>query len=89
MGSIVRLYSDRSPTVKDLSDIATSLTYKLDPRAIVLYGWHETAGMGKRVRVMCLITGIPDSRRPDAETAEWRPPRRMTSSPSERIDFIE
>ena len=88
-GAIVRLSSERPITVMDLDYIARSLTYELDPHGLVLYGWHETAGMGERVRVMCLITGIPDAGRPEEGTMDGRPSRRMTSSASGRIDFIE
>jgi len=90
MGACVFVqFDERHVTLQDIADISEGLTYKLDPHARILSGWNATAGMGRRVRVMCLITGIPDCGRPDEVTADWRPPRRMMSSASERIDFIE
>lgn len=89
MGAIVFLYSERRLILKDLADIAEVLTHELHPHALVLYGWHETAGMGERVRVMCLITGIPESQCSMEETTDRKRPGRMPPVPSELIENIE
>ncbi|HMZ32080.1 MAG TPA: cell division protein FtsZ, partial [Methanoregulaceae archaeon] len=45
-------------TLQDAEEIATSLTYELDPHADVIWGARVRNDMEGKVRVMAIMTGV-------------------------------
>lgn len=68
-GSLIHITGGNDLTLQDAEEIASSLTYELDPHADVIWGARVNSDYEGRVRVMAIMTGVKSaqilgSRRP-------------------------
>ena len=57
-GSLIHITGGSDLTLQDAEEIATSLTYELDPHADVIWGARVRSDMEGKVRVMAIMTGV-------------------------------
>ncbi|MCE5297858.1 MAG: cell division protein FtsZ [Methanoregulaceae archaeon] len=57
-GSLIHITGGSDLTLQDAEEIATSLTYELDPHADVIWGARVRNDMEGKVRVMAIMTGV-------------------------------
>ncbi len=57
-GSLIHITGGSDLTLQDAEEIATSLTYELDPHADVIWGARVMNDMEGKVRVMAIMTGV-------------------------------
>jgi cell division protein FtsZ len=57
-GSLIHITGGSDLTLQDAEDIATSLTYELDPHADVIWGARVRNEMEGKVRVLAIMTGV-------------------------------
>jgi len=57
-GSLIHITGGSDLTLQDAEEIATSLTYELDPHADVIWGARVKNDMEGKVRVMAIMTGV-------------------------------
>jgi len=57
-GSLIHITGGSDLTLQDAEEIATSLTYELDPHADVIWGARVRNEMEGKVRVMAIMTGV-------------------------------
>ncbi|MDY6965988.1 MAG: cell division protein FtsZ [Halobacteriota archaeon] len=57
-GSLIHITGGPDLTLREAEEIATSLTYELDPRANVIWGARINKEYEGRVRVMAIMTGV-------------------------------
>ncbi|TAJ44660.1 cell division protein FtsZ [Methanofollis fontis] len=57
-GSLIHITGGGDLTIKDAEEIATSLTYELDPHADVIWGARINNDYEGKVRVMAIMTGV-------------------------------
>jgi len=57
-GSLIHITGGNDLTLQDAEEIASSLTYELDPHADVIWGARVNSDFEGRVRVMAIMTGV-------------------------------
>jgi cell division protein FtsZ len=57
-GSLIHITGGNDLTLQDAEEIASSLTYELDPHADVIWGARVNSDYEGRVRVMAVMTGV-------------------------------
>ncbi len=57
-GSLIHITGGNDLTLQDAEEIASSLTYELDPHADVIWGARVNSEYEGRVRVMAIMTGV-------------------------------
>jgi cell division protein FtsZ len=57
-GALIHITGGSDLTLQDAEDIATSLTYELDPHADVIWGARVRNEMEGKVRVLAIMTGV-------------------------------
>src|SRR5512139_1997497 len=57
-GSLIHITGGTDLTLQDAEEVATSLTYELDPHADVIWGARVRSDMEGKVRVMAIMTGV-------------------------------
>jgi len=57
-GSLIHITGGNDLTLQDAEEIASSLTYELDPHADVIWGARVNSEFEGRVRVMAIMTGV-------------------------------
>jgi cell division protein FtsZ len=57
-GGLIHITGGSDLTLQDAEEIATSLTYELDPQADVIWGARVRNEMEGKVRVMAIMTGV-------------------------------
>ncbi|MCU0629877.1 MAG: cell division protein FtsZ [Methanoregulaceae archaeon] len=57
-GSLIHITGGSDLTLQDAEEIATSLTYELDPHADVIWGARVRNDMEGKVRVLAIMTGV-------------------------------
>ncbi|KLK87403.1 cell division protein FtsZ [Methanoculleus sediminis] len=57
-GSLIHITGGNDLTLQDAEEIASSLTYELDPHADVIWGARVNSEYEGRVRVMAVMTGV-------------------------------
>lgn len=57
-GSLIHITGGSDLTLTDAEEIATSLTYELDPHADVIWGARVRNDMEGKVRVLAIMTGV-------------------------------
>jgi cell division protein FtsZ len=57
-GSLIHITGGSDLTLQDAEEIATSLTYELDPHADVIWGARIQNDMEGKVRVLAIMTGV-------------------------------
>jgi cell division protein FtsZ len=57
-GSLIHITGGTDLTLQDAEEIATSLTYELDPHADVIWGARVRSDMEGKVRVLAIMTGV-------------------------------
>jgi len=57
-GSLIHITGGTDLTLQDAEEIATSLTYELDPHADVIWGARVRTDMEGKVRVLAIMTGV-------------------------------
>jgi cell division protein FtsZ len=57
-GGLIHITGGSDLTLQDAEEIATSLTYELDPHADVIWGARVRNDMEGKVRVMAIMTGV-------------------------------
>jgi len=57
-GALIHITGGSDLTLQDAEEIATSLTYELDPHADVIWGARVRNDMEGKVRVMAIMTGV-------------------------------
>ncbi|NLZ29735.1 MAG: cell division protein FtsZ [Methanomicrobiales archaeon] len=57
-GSLIHITGGNDLTLQDAEEIASSLTYELDPHADVIWGARVNSDYEGRVRVMAIMTGV-------------------------------
>jgi len=77
-GSLIHITGGNDLTLQDAEEIASSLTYELDPHADVIWGARVNSDFEGRVRVMAIMTGVKSAqilgnRRAAYEQASARP----------------
>jgi cell division protein FtsZ len=61
-GSLIHITGGSDLTLQDAEEIASSLTYELDPHADVIWGARVRNDMEGRVRVLAIMTGVQSSK---------------------------
>ncbi|MCX6694565.1 MAG: cell division protein FtsZ [Methanomicrobiales archaeon] len=61
-GSLIHITGGSDLTLSDAEEIATNLTYELDPQADVIWGARVRNDMEGRVRVLAIMTGVQGSK---------------------------
>jgi cell division protein FtsZ len=61
-GSLIHITGGSDLTLQDAEEIATSLTYELDPHADVIWGARVRNDMEGKVRVMAIMTGVQNGK---------------------------
>lgn len=57
-GSLIHITGGSDLTLQDAEEIASTLTYELDPHADVIWGARVNSEFEGRVRVMAIMTGV-------------------------------
>ncbi len=57
-GSLIHITGGSDLTLTDAEDVATSLTYELDPHADVIWGARVRNEMEGKIRVLAIMTGV-------------------------------
>jgi cell division protein FtsZ len=57
-GSLIHITGGSDLTLTDAEEIATSLTYELDPHADVIWGARVRSDMEGKVRILAIMTGV-------------------------------
>ncbi|MDD1716723.1 MAG: cell division protein FtsZ [Methanoregulaceae archaeon] len=57
-GSLIHITGGSDLTLTDAEEIATSLTYELDPHADVIWGARVRGDMEGKVRILAIMTGV-------------------------------
>lgn len=57
-GSLIHITGGTDLTLQDAEEVATSLTYELDPHADVIWGARVRADMEGKIRVLAIMTGV-------------------------------
>jgi cell division protein FtsZ len=57
-GSLIHITGGNDLTLQDAEEIASSLTYELDPHADVIWGARVKSEFEGKVRVMAIMTGV-------------------------------
>jgi len=57
-GSLIHITGGSDLTLQDAEDVATSLTYELDPHADVIWGARVRNEMEGKIRVLAIMTGV-------------------------------
>jgi cell division protein FtsZ len=57
-GSLIHITGGTDLTLQDAEEVATSLTYELDPHADVIWGARVRNEMEGKIRVMAIMTGV-------------------------------
>ncbi|HMK15425.1 MAG TPA: cell division protein FtsZ [Methanomicrobiales archaeon] len=87
-GSLIHITGGNDLTLADAEEIASSLTYELDPHADVIWGARIRNEFEGKVRVMAIMTGVRSAQvlGPYAETAakvtHTTAPRQVAAAPS-------
>jgi len=97
-GSLIHITGGNDLTLQDAEEIASSLTYELDPHADVIWGARVNSDYEGRVRVMAVMTGVKSAQilgshrtyEPAAQRSGAHSGRRMVGdAPSGHlIDFL-
>jgi cell division protein FtsZ len=61
-GSLIHITGGSDLTLTDAEEIATSLTYELDPHADVIWGARVRNDMEGKVRVLAIMTGVQNGK---------------------------
>ncbi|HUU75966.1 MAG TPA: cell division protein FtsZ [Methanoregulaceae archaeon] len=61
-GGLIHITGGSDLTLQDAEEIATSLTYELDPHADVIWGARVRNEMEGKVRVMAIMTGVQSNK---------------------------
>jgi len=57
-GSLIHITGGTDLTLQDAEEVATSLTYELDPHADVIWGARVRSDMEGKIRVLAIMTGV-------------------------------
>ncbi len=57
-GSLIHITGGTDLTLQDAEEVATSLTYELDPHADVIWGARVRGDMEGKIRVLAIMTGV-------------------------------
>jgi cell division protein FtsZ len=57
-GSLIHITGGTDLTLQDAEEVATSLTYELDPHADVIWGARVRPDMEGKIRVLAIMTGV-------------------------------
>jgi cell division protein FtsZ len=57
-GSLIHITGGTDLTLQDAEEVATSLTYELDPHADVIWGARVRNDMEGKIRVLAIMTGV-------------------------------
>jgi cell division protein FtsZ len=57
-GSLIHITGGTDLTLQDAEEVATSLTYELDPHADVIWGASVRPDMEGKIRVLAIMTGV-------------------------------
>jgi cell division protein FtsZ len=57
-GSLIHITGGTDLTLQDAEEVATSLTYELDPHADVIWGARVRPDMEVKIRVLAIMTGV-------------------------------
>ncbi|MEN6610770.1 MAG: cell division protein FtsZ [Methanoregulaceae archaeon] len=60
-GSLIHITGGTDLTLQDAEEIATTLTYELDPHADVIWGARVRSDMEGKVRVLAIMTGVKNT----------------------------
>lgn len=83
-GSLIHITGGNDLTLQDAEEIASSLTYELDPHADVIWGARVNSDYEGRVRVMAIMTGVKSAQILGGKRAHEQTTRRSESFSSRR-----
>lgn len=82
-GSLIHITGGNDLTLQDAEEIASSLTYELDPHADVIWGARVNSDYEGKVRVMAVMTGVKSAQILGSHRA-YEPTAQRSSVPSGR-----
>ncbi|MDD3857099.1 MAG: cell division protein FtsZ [Methanoculleus sp.] len=82
-GSLIHITGGNDLTLQDAEEIASSLTYELDPHADVIWGARVNSEYEGRVRVMAVMTGVKSAQILGSHRA-YEPATQQSSAPANR-----
>jgi cell division protein FtsZ len=72
-GSLIHITGGNDLTLQDAEEIASSLTYELDPHADVIWGARVKSEFEGKVRVMAIMTGVKSAQITGQRRAAYEP----------------